>query len=298
MKETCICNFEIKQSIREIDFNELKIGGDKSFHFLRENGNLSLPVYVLELNIFNLDESFHIVKDLYGKYFDDKRRLISEAQKSECDILGLKFNIENFDEIDGAVNLLKDLLPNVYKPLMIRGCNESKIDEVLIPKLIKVLDRECIVAFANEYTYKNIVPSVIEGNHILVIKTPIDVNRIKDMNLIVSKMGIDMNKILVDTDMGGLGYGLEYGYSIMERVKLAGFEGNDKLNMPIIAFCGEESLKTKEAMCEDLDENFGDFKMRTKMIEVSSAIAVISAGANVVVLNHPDSISTLKGLAK
>jgi len=202
------------------------------------------------------------------------------------------------NQIDDACNLLKILLPHITKPLMIRGTNVNDIDKILIPELIKILDRECIISFVNEYTYKSIVPLVIEGNHIVVIKAPIDVNKLKEMNLLTTNMGLDFNKILIDTDMGGLGYGLEYGYSIMERIKIAGLNGNEFLNMPIIAFCSEESLKTKEASSENLNANYGDFKLRTKMIEVVTAGSIISAGANVLVLNHPDSISLLKGLVK
>ncbi len=298
MKETYTCSFDFKQNIREINFNGLKIGGDKSFYFLNENGNKSKPVFALELNIFNPEKSSHIVKDIYGQFFENKIDLINQAQKSECDILGLKFNIDNINQIDDACNLLKTLLPHITTPLMIRGTNVNDIDKILIPELIKILDRECIISFVNEYTYKSIVPLVIEGNHIVVIKAPIDVNKLKEMNLLTTNMGLDFNKILIDTDMGGLGYGLEYGYSIMERVKIAGLKGNEFLNMPMIAFCSEESLKTKEASSENLNANYGDFKLRTKMIEVVTAGSIISAGANVLVLNHPDSISLLKGLVK
>lgn len=296
MKETYTCSFDFKQNIREINFNGIKIGGDKSFYFLKENGNNSKPVFVLELNIFNPEKSSHIVKDFYGKFFEDKTELVKQAQQSKCDILGLKFNIDSIKQTDEACELLKTLLPHITKPLMIRGVNLTEIDKILIPELIKILDRECIIAFANEYTYKEITPLVIKGNHILVIRTPIDVNKLKEMNLLTSEMGINLNKILIDTDMGGLGYGLEYGYSIIERVKIAGLNGNELLNMPIITFCSEESLKTKEASSENLDKNYGDFKLRTKMIETITASAVISAGSNVVVLNHPETISALKGL--
>ena len=173
MKETCTCSFDFKQSVREINFNEIKIGGDKSFFFLKENGNLSKPVFVLEINIFNPEHSPHIVKDVYGKFFEDKIKLIKQVQKSDCDILGLKFNIDNISQIDKACYLLETLLPHITKPLMIRGTNISDTDKILIPKLMENLDRECIIAFANEYTYKEIVPAVIKGNHVLVIKTPI-----------------------------------------------------------------------------------------------------------------------------
>lgn len=294
-------SFNVKQPIRAIEFEGLEIGGDKSFNFLSENENKSIPKFVLELPIFNLNESSHIVKDVYGEYFDDKISLVKEAQNSECDILGLKFNLVEDDfeaQIIEAENLLKELLPHIKKPLMIRGINNVNVDIELLPRLMKILDRQAIVAFVDEKSYKNVVPSVIEGGHILVIRTPIDINLAKEMNILTTDMGLDSNKILIDTDMGGLGYGLEYGYSIMERIKLAAFEGDKMLNMPLIAFAGEESLKGKETKSDTFSENWGDFKERSKMFEIATASAVVAAGANVVVLNHPESIRIMKGLIK
>ncbi|HPT41928.1 MAG TPA: hypothetical protein PLG15_06050, partial [Candidatus Gastranaerophilaceae bacterium] len=99
-------------------------------------------------------------------------------------------------------------------------------------------------------------------------------------------------------DMGGLGYGLEYGYSIMERIKLAAFDGDEMLNMPLIAFAGEEALKAKEAKSDTFSKSFGDFKTRSLMYEITTASAVIAAGANIVVLEHPKSVEILNKLLR
>ena len=287
--------FEIKQSIRTVELNNLKIGGDCSFHFLKENSNNSQTLYALELNIFNTDDMPAIVKKSFAGL--SQLEMIEKAQKTPCDILGLKFNIgENKDNIKPATELLKSLLPKITKPLMIRGINNAEIDSELIPELTKVLNREAIVAFAEEKTYKAIVPEVIKGNHILVIRTPIDINLAKEMNILTTDMGLSPDKIIIDTDMGGLGYGLEYGYSIMERIKLAGFEGDNMLNMPIIAFAGEETLKTKETKSNEFSESWGKLDERAIMFEITAASAISAAGANIVVLNNPLSIETMKGL--
>ena len=287
--------FEIKQPIRTIELGNLKIGGDSSFHYLKENSNKSKTLYALELNIFNTEDMPAIVK----KSFEGLNpfEIIERAQKTPCDILGLKFNIgENKENIKPAVELLKSLLPKITKPLMIRGINNAEIDSILIPELTKVLDREAIIAFAEEKTYKSIVSEVIKGNHILVIRTPIDINLAKEMNILTTDMGLSPNKILIDTDMGGLGYGLEYGYSIMERIKLAGFDGDNMLNMPIIAFAGEETLKTKETKSDEFSNSWGKLDERAIMFEITAASAISAAGANIVVLNNSLSIETLKGL--
>lgn len=283
------------QAIRNINFHGLTIGGEAEFL-------ASKPVFALELNIFDFEASSHIVKDWFeGQNAKSKMQKVECAQQTDCDILALKFNIpeENLDEqIKKAQELLKSLLPSITKPLLIRGINNKSVDVKLLPALMEVLDREVIIAFADENTYKQIVPSVVKGGHILAIRTPIDINLAKEMNILTSDMGLSLDKILIDTDMGGLGYGLEYGYSIMERIKLAAFAGDKMLNMPLIAFAGEEALKAKEAKSDTFDKNFGDFKTRSIMFEIATASAVIAAGANLIVLEHPDSIKTLKNLCQ
>lgn len=276
--------------IRKIDFQGLQIGGEGV-------NDLIKPIFALELNIFNFDVSSHIVKDFFGK--KNAKELVLAAQSTDCDILALKFNVpdENLDEnINKAKALLKELLPHIKKPLIVRGINNKSVDVKLLPALMSVLDREVIIAFADENTYKEIVPSVIKGGHILAIRTPIDINLAKEMNILTSDMGLSLDKILIDTDMGGLGYGLEYGYSIIERIKLAAFDGDKMLNMPLIAFAGEEALKAKETKSDTFAKSFGDFKERSIMFEITTASAVIAAGANLIVLEHPDSIKTLKNI--
>ena len=305
--------------IRNIVFQGLKIGGENDFLG-------SKPIFALELNIFDFGASSHIVKDFYDKRIPHfhvmlnlfqhliserpcdpevsstrcelAKNLIIQAQKADCDILALKFNIpeENLEEnVSKATELLKSLLPHIKKPLLIRGVNNKSVDIRLLPELMQVLDREVIIAFASENTYKEIVPAVVKGGHILAIRTPIDINLAKEMNILTSDMGLSLDKILIDTDMGGLGYGLEYGYSIMERIKLAAFEGDKMLNMPLIAFAGEEALKVKEAKSDTFSQSFGDFKERSKMFEIATVSAVIAAGANLIVLEYPNSIEAIKG---
>lgn len=200
----------------------------------------------------------------------------------DCDILGLKFT----EDIEKWIEAFKKLLPCIDKPLMLIGSGDDEIDIKLLPELMKLIDRECIIGIANEKNYKQIVPDVIKGNHTLIIRTPIDINLAKEMNILTSDMGLPLDKILIDTDIGGLGYGFEYGYSIMEKIKLEGKSGDKYLNMPIISFATEETAKTKEAKDKDL----------ALYLEITSAAAVKAAGAEYIVLTNPQSYKTLKEL--
>ncbi len=197
----------------------------------------------------------------------------------DYDIIGLKIEEETDKKI------LTRLLPDIKKPVMLRCTGDDEKDKKLLPEFIKLLDRESIIAYANENTYKSILPSVINGKHKLVIRTPIDINLAKEMNILVLDQGLSLNKIIIDTDIGGLGYGFEYGYSIMEKIRSEG--ANDKyLSLPLISFASEETAKTKEAR----DEKSALF------LEISSAAGVKAAGANYIVLTKPEALKTMKEL--
>lgn len=202
--------------------------------------------------------------------------------KVDCDILALKFD----ENIEKSKKFLNNILPKINKPLMICGCGKDDADRILLPELIKILDRECIISYVTEKTYKDIIPPVIQGGHHVVLKTPIDINLAKELNILCIDMGLDKSKILMNTDIGGLGYGYEYGYSIIEKIRL---ESEDEyLNLPLISEAGLESLKTKEA-------KYGGEK-RARMIELTAVSGALAAGANVVVVKNPDNINIIRGL--
>ncbi len=216
----------------------------------------------------------------------DKVKLILEvaaadAEKflnQDCDILGIKFS--NIEE----AKILKRLLPVINKPIMVRGSGDDDIDKSLLPKLISILDRECIVGIVNENNYREIVPYAVDGGHTVIIRTPIDINLAKEMNILTGDMGLE--KILIDPDIGGIGYGFEYGYSIMEKIKLE--KTKDRfLDKPVISFASEETLKTKEAK---------DINM-SKYLEIAAVSGVIAAGADYVVINNPEIIKTIRKIA-
>ena len=245
-------------------------------------------LYALEVPLYG--DNFEIANESFKT--DDIIDILDIAQK-DCDIIGLKFNIENPEQIKGAKKLLKGLLANIRKPLMINGTNNDSLDEELLPELTKVLNTPAIISNANENTYKKMVPHIIKGGHKLVLKTPIDINLCKELNILSADLGLPLDKIIIDTDIGGLGYGLDYGYSTIEKIKL---ENDDYLNMPIISFAPDESLKTKEAKSDAFNKSWGELKTRAKMFEIASATAVKAAGADIIVLHNPESINIMKGL--
>lgn len=292
------CNYKIKEKIRTVTIGDLKVGGDSSFAFLSENANSMKTLFATEIP-FNKDNFYPDF--LYEKYKTfDFFEILTKLQDSKADLISVKFNAteENLDVVldSLAVNFEKINKIN-NKPLILRGANNTDIDRKLLPKLASLVKDKSIIAFADEFNYEEIVPSVIENGHVLVLRTPIDINLAKELNILCTDRGLSPDRILIDPDMGGLGYGIEYGYSIVERIKQAGFDGDTMLNMPIIAFIGEESYKAKEAKSDKFSEDWGDFHERAAFWEISAACTMAAAGANIITTWNPDTVKTLKGLA-
>ena len=99
----------------------------------------------------------------------------------------------------------------------------------------------------------------------------------------------------MDPTTGALGYGIEYGYSVMERLRLAALQGDAMTQQPMIVTPGFEAWKTKEAKVgEGVPESWGDWKNRSINWETLTAIALVESGADIVVLRHPVSVKRVK----
>lgn len=251
------------------------------------------PLYILELPIFNSENG---VPFFETKTISLEKNYICSLQKKECkpDILGLKFNIKTVYDIEKSVNILKKILSETDFQLMLCGCGDDELDKRLLPELAGCASKTCIIASANENTYKDIIPFT-RDKHFVVLKSPIDINLAKEINILSNDLGQPLDKILIDTDIGGLGCGFEYGYSIIEKIRQEGI-GDKFLDLPIISFATEESLKIKEAKSQKLSASWGEYSKRILMLELTAASAIRAAGANLVVVKNPYTLKIMKGL--
>ncbi len=286
---------EYKSSIRKVSFSEnLYAGGDNSLVFLHgENKFGNIPLIALEI-LFNGNEKVSPV--LLEEWQNNN---IGKLSKTDCDMLAVKFNLNQDEKVEKQIIKAKEFLNEIskkaQKPLIIRGCGKDETDIKLLPELALSTDKKCTFGCITEDNYSQIVPSLIEGGHNVIAQTPIDINLAKQLNILLTEAGVEPNRILIDPTTGALGYGLDYAYSMTERIKLAGLEGDNMLNMPIISFVGEESWKTKEAKSQDTPPEWGNIKERSIIWEALSAVSMICAGANVVVLRHSQSLTKVKG---
>jgi acetyl-CoA decarbonylase/synthase complex subunit delta len=132
--------------------------------------------------------------------------------------------------------------------------------------------------------------------HTIISSSPIDVNLAKQVNILLENLGVSLDKVIVDPTTGGLGYGLEYSYSVMERlIQAAMTQGDDKLQNPMINNLGNEVWKCKEAK-QPVDEapELGDPERRAILMEAVGAVSYLMSGSSILIMRHPESIKLVR----
>ncbi len=130
----------------------------------------------------------------------------------------------------------------------------------------------------------------------MIASTPIDINLAKQLNILLGNLGVPDELIAINPTVSGIGYGIEYAYSVMERMRMAGLTQQDeKLQFPIICNIAKEVWKTKEAKVPtEEDPKLGDAKKRGILMEAMSAMAMLLAGADVLIMRHPEAIRLIR----
>jgi CO dehydrogenase/acetyl-CoA synthase delta subunit len=196
-----------------------------------------------------------------------------------------------------AAELTKKVAEAISVPLIVWGSENNEKDGEVLAKVAEVCDgMNLVIGPAREENYKKIGGAAIGYGHTVVGQTPIDVNMAKQLNILLNNLGVPMNKIIMDPQMGALGYGIEYTYTVMERDRLTALkQGDEKMQSPLICDIGKYCWKAKEAGVPQAEEpTLGDEKVRRVLWETVSAVDVLAAGADVLILRHPESVRILK----
>lgn len=202
------------------------------------------------------------------------------------------------DEVSDVVKKVTDA---VAVPVIAWGvANHEKDVDVMRAVAEKCTGKRLGLSPVEEGDYKQIGAACLGYKHAVIASSPIDVNLAKQLNILLGNLGVSNQDMIIDPTTGGLGYGLEYSYSVMERITQAALtQEDDKLQQPIIANVGNEVWKSKEAnlTTEDAPE-LGDSEKRAILMESITAVDLMLAGADMVVLRHPESVKLVKGFIK
>ena len=198
---------------------------------------------------------------------------------------------------DEAAEVVKKVAEAITVPLIVWGtANHDKDTEVLRRVSELCQGRKLIIGPVEEGDYKKIGASAIGYHHTVIASTPIDINLAKQLNILLGNLGVPDEQIIIDPTVSGIGYGIEYAYSVMERIRMAALAQQDeKLQFPIICNIARETWKTKEVkIATEEDPKLGDARKRGILMEAMSAMVLLLAGADVLIMRHPEAIGLVR----
>jgi len=198
---------------------------------------------------------------------------------------------------EDAAKTVRDVLSAIDMPLIILGSNHAEKDaSVLVAAAEAAKDKNCIIGKAQEANYKTIVAAAMANNLKLIAMSELDINLAKQLNILITQMGFDKKRLITDPMCSALGYGLEYTYSVMERIRLAALTQNDMtMQPPMIGDIGMYVWKVKETQAGETDvPQWGSAEERGIIWEAVTATALLLAGVELLIMRHPNAINALE----
>lgn len=196
-----------------------------------------------------------------------------------------------------VARVVKAVADAIDVPLIVWGTSDDDKDAILLKLVAEVCEgKNLTIGPLSDKNYKPIGAAAIAYGHAVLASSPIDVNLAKQLNILLANLGVPEDRILIDPTTGGLGYGLEYTYSVMERDRMAALTQEDvKLQNPIICNLANEVWKTKEARTSrEEDPKLGDERTRGIVMESVTAMTLLLAGADIVVMRHPEAVAAVR----
>ena len=298
-------------SINTVEFGTgdkaVKIGGENVFPLYSFDAAIeNAPKVGIEITDFGMEHEPECIK----KYYEGCATLADMARKAASmeGVDFLSFRMEGGDpngankSTEELIGELKEIADAVDLPLVVCGCKNVEKDAELFSKAAEALNgKNAVILSAKEENYKTVGAAAgLAYKQIVGAESAVDINLAKQLNVLISQLGVDSKSVVMNVGSAAVGYGFEYVISTMDRVKAAALQqGDANLQMPIITPVASEAWGVKEAMASETDApEWGSQEERGIDMEVETAMAVIAAGSNAVILKHPESIKIISGLMK
>jgi len=270
-----------------------RIGGGTTLQFLEGNPSYSSPLVALEI-CDNPEYWSPIIKNYCGDLVYNAHEWAKTAETVYgADLVRLYLTStrqRNFADISAVGKTVEAVLSATGLPLIIEGSNEPKIDSEVYLKCGETAQGErLLLGTAEAGRYRSIAAAALAYNHSLIAQSPIDVNLAKQLNILLREIGVQRDHIMIDPYTGALGYGFEYSYSAMERIRFSALKGDTDLSMPIIC-SAIDSLTIKEV--REAEPALQD-EMALQW-EFYTGIAAAVAGAEIICVRHPKTVGLLK----
>ncbi len=278
------------------------VGGESTLPYLFDEGQMpNTPAIAMEIFDIEPSEWPAVLKEPFKDVLNNPAQWAKKCvDEYKANLLCLKLQGIHPDfgnaSPEKAVATVKSILEAVGVPLIILGCNNAEKDNLVLPKCSEVAKGEnCLFGDATEENYKTLAAACLADGHNIIAESPIDINIAKQVNILISDMGFDLKKIVINPTIGALGYGMEYAYSIMERARIAALMGDKVLSMPFICFVGQEAWRAKEAKGSVSEHpEWGPEAERGPIWEATTAVSVLLSGADILVMRHPKAVSIVR----
>jgi len=279
--------------------NAVTVGGETCYPFYNFEGDMPhKPVVAMEVWDMEPDEwpaaAMSHFKDVVSDPAAWAKKCVDEFG-AEMIVLQLRSTDPNGQNAspEEAVATVKKVLKAIDVPLIVWGTSNIEKDEEVLKKISEETHGEnLILGPVEDKNHKGIGASAMGYGHTVISSSPIDINLAKQVNILLENLGMPLNRIIVDPTTGGLGYGLEYTYSVMERLGMAALtQGDEKLQLPIINNMAAEIWKCKEAK-QSVEEapTLGDPERRGILMEAVTEVIYLLSGSNVLIMRHPEAI--------
>ena len=280
------------------------IGGASALPFLSFEGTFpNRPAVALEVADIAPDDWPETLKKAIGGVSANPVQWAKFCQEQGADIVALRLIGTHPDQQnkspEEAAKVAADVAAAIDIPLVILGSGHAEKDtQVLQAVATATRGKNCAIGKAVEENYKTVAAAAMANDHKLIAMSQLDVNLAKQLNILLSQMGFDKERIIMDPMSSALGYGLEYTYSVMERIRQAALLQNDPMmQTPIVCDIGANVWKVKETMAPDAEApEWGGLEDRARAWEVITASGMLAAGADLLIMRHPGAMAKTKEL--
>ena len=296
-------------AIREITLgvgdNAVTVGGETAYPFHGFEGEMPhKPLIAFDVPDVAPENWPPALKEHYADVWGDPAAWAKKAVETYgADLIHLDFcgtdpNGKNLDAAHAAA-VATAVADAVSVPVVAWGTSNVEKDKEILRAVSEALrGRRAGIGPLQDSNYKQIGASVISDGNVAINSSPIDINLAKQLNILTENLGVPVDAMMIDPTTGGLGYGLEYSYTVMERCRQAALTQQDgKLQYPLYCNLGKEVWKVKEAALPESEvPTMGDAAQRGITMEAVTATSLLLAGADVLVMRHPEAVKLVRAL--
>jgi acetyl-CoA decarbonylase/synthase complex subunit delta len=259
------------------------------------------PLVAMEVFDVPSDKCPPVLHEVYGDLLNKPVEMAKVCvEKYGADLISVKLDGTHPEKGDRtaaeSVELVKAILAAVDVPLIITGTTHfEKTNEVMKAIAAACEGENLLFSWVEPDNYRTIAGVCMAYGHSVIAQAPIDVNISKQMAILLTNMGLPIDRIVIDPLTSPLGYGLEYTYSVMERIRLTALGGDKMLLLPMMANVGQECSKVKEYKAPEKDfPEWGDASKRAEYWEIATAASLLHAGTDLLIMYLPGAVATMK----